>query len=86
MERESPGFSRGERPALFVKLVSRRDAGAGMQTKLGSAKEWIAGFDLAPVLIVPADRVDFVKEAAQLESVIAAVQERLRGRQGELFA
>ena len=52
MERESPGFSRGERQALFVKLVSRRDAGAGMQTKLGSAKEWIAGFADKRILVI----------------------------------
>jgi deoxyadenosine/deoxycytidine kinase len=48
--------------------------------------EWIGGFTLSPVLTVPSDRLDFVKDAEGLSSIIATVQERLRGRQGSLFS
>ncbi len=48
-------------------------------------EEWIAGFTLAPVLIVPSDRLDFVKDTRALDAIITTIQERLRGNQGELF-
>jgi deoxyadenosine/deoxycytidine kinase len=48
-------------------------------------EEWIAGFTLAPVLIVPSDRLDFVKDTRDLDAIITTVQERLRGNQGVLF-
>ena len=48
-------------------------------------EEWIGGFTLAPVLTVPSDRLDFVKDSKDLSAIIATVQERLRGRQGTLF-
>jgi deoxyadenosine/deoxycytidine kinase len=48
-------------------------------------KEWIGGFTLAPVLVVPSDRLDFVKDSRDLHAIISTVQERLRGRQGVLF-
>jgi deoxyadenosine/deoxycytidine kinase len=48
-------------------------------------EEWIAGFTLSPVLVVPADRLDFVKDSKDLHAIIATVQKRLRGRQGLLF-
>jgi deoxyadenosine/deoxycytidine kinase len=48
-------------------------------------EQWIGGFTLAPVLVVPSDRLDFVKDSTDLAAIIATVQERLRGRQGALF-
>ena len=48
-------------------------------------EDWIGGFTLAPVLTVPSDRLDFVKDSKDLSAIIATVQERLRGRQGTLF-
>ena len=48
-------------------------------------EEWIGGFRLAPVLVVPSDRLDFVKDSGSLHAIISTVQERLRGRQGVLF-
>ena len=47
-------------------------------------EEWIAGFSLAPVLTVPADRLDFVQEKKDLRKIVAVVEERLRGDQGLL--
>lgn len=46
---------------------------------------WIEGFDLAPALIVPGDRLNFVEDDADLSAIEASVLERLRDRQGSLF-
>jgi deoxyadenosine/deoxycytidine kinase len=51
----------------------------------GLYEEWIGAFHLAPVLVVPADRMDFVTDTAALEAIVATVEERLRDRQGLLF-
>ncbi len=48
-------------------------------------ESWIESFDLAPVLVVPGDRLDFVAESRDLEAIAATVEERLRDRQGSLF-
>ena len=48
-------------------------------------EEWIGGFSLAPTLIVPSDRLDFVKDSKDLAAILSTIQERLRGRQGSLF-
>jgi deoxyadenosine/deoxycytidine kinase len=48
-------------------------------------EEWTRSFTLAPVLVVPADRLDFVKDPASLDAIASGITERLRGRQGELF-
>jgi deoxyadenosine/deoxycytidine kinase len=48
-------------------------------------EEWIGGFTLAPTLIVPSDRLDFVKDSKDLAAILSTIQERLRGRQGSLF-
>jgi deoxyadenosine/deoxycytidine kinase len=48
-------------------------------------EEWIAGFTLAPVLVVPSDRLDFVRDAKDLDAIVSTVRDRLRGRQAELF-
>jgi deoxyadenosine/deoxycytidine kinase len=49
-------------------------------------EEWIAGFTLSPVLVVPSDRLDFVKDSRDLDAIVTTVAERLQGNQGELFA
>jgi deoxyadenosine/deoxycytidine kinase len=48
-------------------------------------EEWIGAFTLAPVLAVPSDRLDFVKDSKDLDLIVSTVAERLRGRQGVLF-
>jgi len=48
-------------------------------------EEWIESFDLAPVLVVPGDRLDFVSESRDLSAIVSTVSERLRDRQGNLF-
>lgn len=47
--------------------------------------EWIADFKLAPVLIVPADRLDFVANGKHLDLIAQKIQEKLRGEQMVLF-
>jgi hypothetical protein len=48
-------------------------------------EEWIGGFTLAPVLPVPSDRLDFVRDKDDLRRIVAVVERRLRGDQGLLF-
>ena len=48
-------------------------------------EEWIEGFDRAPVLVVPGDRLDFVEESADFRAIASTIAERLRDKQGALF-
>lgn len=48
-------------------------------------EEWIAHFQLAPVLIVPSDRLDFVQNNPDLELILDKVRQKLRGDQYVLF-
>jgi hypothetical protein len=48
-------------------------------------ESWIDGFELAPVLVVPGDRLDFVAESRDLEAIVRTVGDRLRDSQGSLF-
>jgi deoxyadenosine/deoxycytidine kinase len=50
-------------------------------------EEWIADFKLSPVLIVPADRLDFVANGAHLDLILQKVEDtlRVRGEQMVLF-
>jgi deoxyadenosine/deoxycytidine kinase len=48
-------------------------------------ESWIEGFELAPVLVVPGDRLDFVTDDGDLAAIEASVLERLRDKQGSLF-
>ncbi len=47
--------------------------------------EWIGDFDLCPVLIVPADRLDFVTNPKHLDLIAQKMQQKLRGEQLVLF-
>lgn len=48
-------------------------------------EEWIGGFDLAPVVTIPGDEVDFVNDPSVIEPILADIRERLRGPQELLF-
>ncbi len=48
-------------------------------------EEWIAAFKLCPVLVVPADRLDYVANGDHLDLILAKIQEKLRGDQLVLF-
>ena len=48
-------------------------------------EEWIADFKLCPVLVVPADRLDFVVNDGHLDLIVEKIQDKLRGEQLVLF-
>ncbi|MGE5264442.1 MAG: deoxynucleoside kinase [Acidobacteriota bacterium] len=48
-------------------------------------EEWIRNFNLCPVLVVPADRLNFVANGGHFELIVSKVQEKLRGEQLVLF-
>jgi deoxyadenosine/deoxycytidine kinase len=48
-------------------------------------EEWVGSFTRAPVLCVPADRLDYVQYETDLELVLRKVQDKLRGEQLVLF-
>jgi len=78
--------------ATLKSRIARR--GRGFETAItdgyleglnGLYESWIEGFDLAPILIVPGDDLDFVAESRDLEAIAATVEDRLRDSQGSLF-
>lgn len=48
-------------------------------------EEWIADFKLCPVLVVPADRLDYVANGGHLDLIVQKIQDKLRGEQMVLF-
>jgi deoxyadenosine/deoxycytidine kinase len=48
-------------------------------------EEWTADFRLCPVLVVPADRLDFVANGNHLDLIVQKIQDKLRGEQLVLF-
>jgi deoxyadenosine/deoxycytidine kinase len=84
-------YLRASVPTL-LRRIARRDRGfeAGITGQyLGELnalyEDWIAGFRLAPILVVPGDSLDFVGKSGDLAGIITAVEERLRGEQRLLF-
>lgn len=43
--------------------------------------EWIAGFNLCPVLTVPSDDLDYVSKPAHMDLVVRKVEEKLTGKE-----
>ncbi len=48
-------------------------------------EEWTSDLRLCPVLIVPADRLDFVANDGHLDLIVQKIQDKLRGEQLVLF-
>jgi deoxyadenosine/deoxycytidine kinase len=48
-------------------------------------EEWIQNFALSSILIVPADRLDFVSQDGDLDLILEKIQQKLRGEQLVLF-
>jgi deoxyadenosine/deoxycytidine kinase len=48
-------------------------------------EDWIARFTLSPVLIVPADDLDFVANGAHLDLIIEKMREKLEGKDQVFF-
>lgn len=47
--------------------------------------DWIARFQVCPVLTVPADRLDFVANGEHLDLIVQKIQDKMRGEQLVLF-
>jgi deoxyadenosine/deoxycytidine kinase len=48
-------------------------------------EEWISRFTLSPVLVVPADSLDFVTYSAHLDLIVAKIHEKLEGNDEVFF-
>lgn len=72
IRRRGREFERDISPAYLAQLNELYDA-------------WIERFDLCPVLTVPADSLDFVRNPAHLDLVISKVQEKLSGKEVVVF-
>jgi deoxyadenosine/deoxycytidine kinase len=48
-------------------------------------EEWIARFTLSPVLIVPADSLDFVTYSTHLDLIVSKIREKLEGKDEVFF-
>ena len=84
-------YLRASVPTLRKRIAKRgRDFETGLPDEYLSGlnrlyEEWIEGFELAPVLVVPGDRLDFVAESKDLDSIVRTIERRLRDKQGSLF-
>lgn len=85
-------YIRASVPTLKKRIAQRgRDFEAEIpEGYLGSLntlyEEWISSFTMAPVLVVPGDRLDFVKDSRDLRTIIQTIGHRLQDKQGSLFA
>ncbi len=48
-------------------------------------EEWLASFDVCPVLTIRSDDLDFVHKAAHLDIVVNRIQDRLAGKEDLVF-
>jgi deoxyadenosine/deoxycytidine kinase len=47
--------------------------------------DWMADFDLCPVLTIPADRLDFVRYPGHLDVIVDRIQQKLAGKEVVVF-
>lgn len=47
--------------------------------------DWMADFDLCPVLAIPADRLDFVRHPDHLDVIVDKIQQKLAGKEIVVF-
>ncbi|MGA9351529.1 MAG: deoxynucleoside kinase [Anaerolineae bacterium] len=48
-------------------------------------EDWLADFDLCPVLTIPADRLDFVRRRDHLEVIVERIEDKLAGKEMVVF-
>jgi deoxyadenosine/deoxycytidine kinase len=51
----------------------------------GFYADWMRDFDLCPVLTIPADRLDFVKQPRHLDIIVDRIQQKLAGKEVVVF-
>ena len=47
--------------------------------------DWLASFDLCPVLVIPSENLDFVNKPQHLDIVVEKIQEKLAGKEDVVF-
>ncbi len=47
--------------------------------------DWMADFDLCPVLTIPGDRLDFVNQVGHLDVIVDRIQQKLAGKEIVVF-
>ena len=47
--------------------------------------DWMATFDLCPVLMIPSEQLDFVNKPHHLDIVVGRIQDKLAGREDVVF-
>lgn len=78
-------------PVLMERIHGRgRDIESGITvdylTLLDSFySEWIAGFDLCPVLTIPADNLNFVTNEKHIQIIIERIEQKLAGKEQVVF-
>ena len=48
-------------------------------------KEWLAAFDLCPVLVIPSENLNFVERPEHLDIVVERIQQKLAGKENIVF-
>jgi len=80
-------YLRASVPTLIARINRRdrtfeRDISPEYLEQLNALyEEWIAHFDLCPVLTIPSDNLDFVTNSLHLDLIVGKVLERLQGRE-----
>jgi deoxyadenosine/deoxycytidine kinase len=78
-------------PVLMDRIHSRaREIESGITAEYLSLlerfyDEWLAGFDLCPVLTIPADNLNFVTNEAHIAIIIDRIEQKLAGKEKVVF-
>jgi deoxyadenosine/deoxycytidine kinase len=84
-------YLRASVPTLMARIARRgrdyeRSITAEYLAQLaGLYEEWIAHFNLCPVLTVPADDLDYVANSGHLDLIVNKMQEKLTGKEEVVF-
>lgn len=78
-------------PTLMERIRNRgRDIEAGITPDYLALldsfyEDWLADFDLCPVLTIPADRLDFVHRKSHLDIIVERIEDKLAGKEVVVF-
>jgi deoxyadenosine/deoxycytidine kinase len=84
-------YLEGSVETLLARIRGRsREIEAGIEADYlellnGFYGDWMADFDLCPVLTIPADRLDFVRYPGHLDVIVDRIQQKLAGKEVVVF-
>jgi len=84
-------YLEGAVETLLARIRGRsREIEAGIEADYlellnGFYADWMADFDLCPVLTIPADRLDFVRYPGHLDVIVDRIQQKLAGKEVVVF-